>query len=345
MFDVFERVIDSGEYIDGNETERLEEEFSHFFQTNYAVGVSCGTDALILSLRASNIGEGDEVIVPSLTFPATAMAVAEVGAKPVFAEIDRTLTLDVEDVKNLITSDTKAIIAVHWAGLMADISPLSELCKTHDLILIEDAAQAHGSLYHGCRAGSIGDFGCFSFHATKTLAALGNGGMITTQNIEYLQKIRLLRNFGRNGRESFICIGRNSRLGEFQAGILRLKLKNIENINNHRTAVANRYRDELGDWIYPPAVPNGFTHVYHLYIAQTHHRDFLYQELRKNGIEAVVHYREPCHQQPVFKKYANRKLPVTEKICKQIISLPLTLSYKSQSMVIETIKSIFINKK
>lgn len=340
MLEVFSRVFDSGQYIDGEQTRRLEEEFAAFAGTHHAVEVGCGTDALILSLRALRVGHGDEVIVPSLTFPATALAVLEVGARPVFVDIDNSLNLDPESVEAAVSRRTRAVIAVHWAGLMAEMDALRQLCDSRGLALLEDAAQAHGASYRGARAGSFGDFGCFSLHATKTLSALGNGGIVTTNSKSGDAALRLLRNFGRAGRESFVRDGRNSRLGEVQAGFIRIKLARLSGLNSRRIRVAQCYARELSDWVYAPVVPEGREHVYHIYSVRTHHRERLWTGLREAGIEAVVHYRRPSHLQPALREFAPSSLPMTEKICAELLSLPLAHDEQQQQFVIDTIKQV-----
>jgi dTDP-3-amino-3,4,6-trideoxy-alpha-D-glucose transaminase len=341
---VFSRVFDSGQYVDGEQTRELEAEFAAFVGTPHAAEVGCGTDALILSLRALHIGAGDEVIVPSLTFPATGLAVRAVGATPVFADIDNTLNLDPEAVEAAVTRRTRAIIAVHWAGLMADMDPLRDLCESRGMALIEDAAQAHGASYRGGRAGSVGDFGCFSLHATKTLGSLGNGGIVATHSKSGDASIRLLRNFGRVGRERFVREGRNSRLGELQAAFVRLKLARLEELNARRIQAGQRYTEALADWVYGPVIPDGRDHVYHLYSVRTHHRDRLWTGLREAGIEAVVHYRHPSHAQPVFREFATRPLPMTEQICSELLSLPLPHHEQQQQLVIDTVKQTLRRK-
>lgn len=335
IMDAMARVMESGMYVLGTECRSFEAEFSAYCGAEFGVGVNSGTDALILGLRALEMPVGAEVIVPSLTFPATVMATIAAGCVPVFADVDDTLTLDSEDVARVISSRTKAIIAVHWAGLIGDMARLRQLCDADDISLVEDAAQAHGARSSNRRAGAIGTLACFSFHPTKNLASIGDGGMITTSNADIAERVRLLRNLGRTGRETYERIGCNSRLDELQAAVLRVKLHHLDATNRERTRVCERYTRELAaTTVKPPVVPSQRTHAYHLYIVRTTQRDALRAALASLGIEAAPHYATPCHRLPIFHEYTSRPLPHTDRLCQQILSLPVCVTHDEQQCII-----------
>lgn len=340
LMQVFSEVLESGSYIQGSHAAAFEREFAASCGANHSVGVNSGTDALILGLQALRVPPGTEVIVPSLTFPATPMAVIATGCIPVFADVDETLNIDVRDVARALTDNTRAVIAVHWAGLMADMAPLRALCDSHNLALLEDAAQAHGAAYRGRTAGSLGDVGCFSFHPTKTLACIGDGGAVTTNHGNVAERLSLLKNFGRTGRESFALAGRNSRLDELQAGILRIKLRHLAETNARRAAVCERYNLELSGLVGIPVVPSGQTHAFHLYIIKVDGRDRVMAELDARGIETAPHYSVPCHKQPALSAFAYRALPSTDRLCDKLLSLPIDISADEQTSVIENLRAV-----
>ncbi len=340
LLKAIERVLESGTYIGGKEVRRFEEAFARFCAVRHCVGVNSGTDALILSLQALQIPRGAEVIVPSLTFPATPLAVVAAGCIPVFAEVDSTLTLDVQDVRRCLSRKTKAVIAVHWAGLMANMKSLSELCERHGIALLEDAAQAHGASYHGHPAGSLGIVGCFSFFPTKTLASMGDGGAVTTDRSEIANRVRLLGDFGRTAREKFELLGRNSRLDALHASTLLIQLRHLRRRNKERMKNCERYSLELKDWVGTPVIPPRQTHVYHFYIVRVRQRDMVMAALRRSGVESTTHYSVPCHRQPALASFCRRELPQTGRLCKEILSLPVEITAAQQAVVIREIKSV-----
>jgi len=320
------RVLASGRYVLGPEGEALERELAAFTGAAHAVGVNSGTDALHLALVACGVGPGDEVVVPAFTFFASAEAVSYTGATPVFADVDAaTFNLDPKSLQKFITKKTKAVIAVHLFGQCAALDEISSLCKESKLVLVEDVAQALGADYDGRRAGSWGDFGCFSFYPTKNLAAAGDAGLITTNDRKYDETLRMLRHHGSRKTYLHERVGWNSRLDEIQAAVLRVKLAHLERFNEARRAVALNYRGKLKhkDIILPAEHGRG-THVYHQFTIRSARRDALREALARESIAASVFYPIPLHRQPAYEA-ANRalSLPVSEKISADVLSLPI----------------------
>ena len=320
------RVLASGRYVLGPEGEALERELAAYTGAAHAVGCNSGTDALHLALVACGVGPGDEVIVPAFTFFASAEAVSYTGATPVFADVDAaTFNLNVDSLKKSITSKTKAVIAVHLFGQCAALDEISRICKENGLVLVEDVAQALGADYDGRRAGSWGDFGCFSFYPTKNLAAAGDAGLITTSNPEFDQTLRMLRHHGSRKTYLHERVGWNSRLDELQAAVLRVKLVHLDRFNQARRAVARQYREKLNQKNITLPVENGRgTHVYHQFTIRSSRRDALREALARESIAASVFYPIPLHRQPAYEA-ANRSvsLPVSEKISSEVLSLPI----------------------
>ena len=320
------RVLASGRYVLGPEGEALERELAAFTGAAHGVGVNSGTDALHLALVACGVGPGDEVVVPSFTFFASAEAVSYTGATPVFADVDAaTFNLDVDSLQRSITKKTKAVIAVHLFGQCAALDRISAVCKENSLVLVEDVAQALGADYDGRRAGSWGDFGCFSFYPTKNLAAAGDAGLITTSNKQYDETLRMLRHHGSRKTYLHERVGWNSRLDELQAAVLRVKLKHLERFNQARRAVASQYRKKLksADIALPVEHGRG-AHVYHQFTIRSRRRDALRDALARESIAASIFYPTPLHRQPAYEA-ANRqlRLPVSETIAAEVLSLPI----------------------
>ena len=320
------RVLASGRYVLGPEGEALERELAAFTGAAHAVGVNSGTDALHLALVACGVGPGDEVVVPAFTFFASGEAVSYTGATPVFADVDAaTFNLDPASLKKRITNKTKAVIAVHLFGQCAALDEISRLCKEGDLVLIEDVAQALGADYDGRRAGSWGDFGCFSFYPTKNLAAAGDAGLITTNDATHDETLRMLRHHGSRKTYRHERVGWNSRLDEIQAAVLRVKLAHLDRFNEARRRVAALYRENLkeGDAILPAEHGRG-THVYHQFTIRSARRDALRETLARESVAASVFYPIPLHRQPAYEA-ANRglSLPVSEKVSAEVLSLPI----------------------
>ncbi len=319
------RVLGSGRYVLGPEGEALERELAAYTGAAHAVGCNSGTDALHLALVACGIGPGDEVIVPAFTFFASAEAVSYTGATPVFADVDAaTFNLNVDSLKKSITSKAKAVIAVHLFGQCAALDEIAKLCKEHNLVLVEDVAQALGADYDGRRAGSWGDFGCFSFYPTKNLAAAGDAGLITTNDSNYDQTLRMLRHHGSRKTYLHERVGWNSRLDELQAAVLRVKLAHLDRFNEARRAVAVNYRGKLKqkDIILPAEHGRG-RHVYHQFTIRSGRRDALREALARESIAASVFYPIPLHRQPAYEAASGVSLPVSERIAGEVLSLPI----------------------
>lgn len=320
------RVLGSGRYVLGPEGEALEREVAAYVGAPHGVGCNSGTDALHLALVAAGIGPGDEVVLPAFTFFATAEAVSYTGATPVFADIDpATFNLSVDSLKSRISSRTKGVIAVHLFGQCAALDEIAALCKQKKLVLVEDCAQALGAEYRGRRAGSWGEFGCFSFYPTKNLAAAGDAGLITTTNGDYDKVLRMLRHHG--SRQTYLHerVGWNSRLDELQAAVLRVKLRHLDEFNAARRRVAQRYREKLqGARLELPAEDARGKHVYHQFTIRAERRDALREALAADGIAASIFYPMPLHRQPAYEA-SNRSLtlPASEAAAKTVLSLPI----------------------
>lgn len=324
--DAFQRVMNSGWYIQGEEVEAFEAEFAEYCGAKFCIGCGNGLDALHLILRAYGIGPGDEVIVPAHTFIATWSAVTLAGAVPVPIETrdDGTYTIAAELIEAAITPRTRAIIPVHLYGRPADMAPIMQIAAKHGLKVIEDAAQAHGARYQGRRTGSLGDAAAFSFYPGKNLGAYGDGGVITTNDSGLATKLRSLRNYGSSAKYVHDVIGFNSRLDTLQAAMLRVKLRYLDEWNARRVSLAESYRQLLANTkLALPAVSGGFDSVYHLYVVATPHRDSLQSELKNSGIETLVHYPIPPHKQHAYESLQSLSLPVAERLSREVLSLPM----------------------
>lgn len=346
------RVLDKGIFIEGEELEKCEKEIAKFCNMKYAIGVNSGTDALFLSLKLLGIGLGDEVITTPFTFIATAEVIANLGAKPIFVDINpQTFNIDSSKIKKAITKKTKAIIPVHLFGQMADMNEIMKIAKKYKLFVIEDAAQAIGASYKGKKAGSVGDLGCFSFFPSKNLGAYGDAGMVVTNNKKLADRIRLLRSHGSSPKEKYknLFLGTNSRLDSIQASILRVKLKYLKEWNRKRRKNAEYYNKELseiGRIVIPITVPNQ-THVFNQYTIRVNKqaRNRLVKYLNKQRIPTMIYYPLPLHLQPVFKYLGYKKngLSEAEKVAKEVISLPVysELTKKDQNYIIQKIKDFY----
>ncbi len=323
-----ERVLASQQLVLGPEGSALERELAEFCGVAHGIGVASGTDALILALRACNVYAGDEVLIPTLTFVATGSAVSALGARPVFADVDRvTLNMDMADVRRRITPRTKAIIAVHLHGLAADMDALREIAKEHRLPLIEDNAQAIGATYKGRRTGSLGDIACISFYPTKNLGAAGDGGMIVTDSPELDARVRTLRNHGQSSRYISTEPGWNSRLDEIQAAVLRVKLRHLRDWQKARRENAAKYTKLLSgiSAIGTPVVPQGCEHVFHQYTIRSNRRDALQKFLSERKIGSTIYYPVPLHLQPLYAGLGHKAgdFPNAEHVANEILSLPM----------------------
>ena len=325
--DKFSEMYDTSIYIQGSEYEKFNEEFAKYCGVKYAIGVGNGLDAIMLLLRAYNIGEGDEVIVPSNTFIATALAVTYVGATPVFVEpILEEYNINPALIEEKITSKTKAIIGVHLYGQCCDMDKIKEIAKKHNLIVLEDAAQAHGALYKGKKAGSLADGAAFSFYPGKNLGALGDGGMVVTNNEEIATKVRALCCYGSDYKYHHIYKGVNSRLDEIQCGFLRIKLKHLDKWNENRREIAKRYLSEIhNDKLILPVVNKNNEHIWHIFAVRCKNRDALEKYLNDHGVGTNKHYPTPMHLQGAYADLhiPEGALPLAETISKEELSIPM----------------------
>jgi len=323
--DAVRRVLASGRYVLGPEGEALERELAARIGVPHAVGMNSGTDALHLALRAAGIGAGDEVIVPAFTFFASAEAVSQAGATPVFADVDaRTFNLDPAGLEARITERTRAIVAVHLFGQCAPIDEIERLCRARSLVLVEDCAQALGADWNGRQAGSIGAFGCFSFYPTKNLAAAGDAGLVTTTEARHDEMLRTLRHHGSRAPYVHDVVGSNSRLDELQAAILRVKLERLDAFNAARLRVAQQYRERLQGVVELPYEHGRGAHVYHQFTIKTPRRDAIRHALAEAGVASAVFYALPLHRQPAYRdRHGDASLPVAASLSTLVLSLPI----------------------
>ncbi len=324
----YNKVIDSNYFIQGKECELFEKEFADYCNAKYCVGVATGLDALYLILRAMNIGNGDEVIVPSNTYIATALAVSYCGATPIFVEPElETYNINPALIEEKITDQTKAIIAVHLQGRPADMDAVNEIAKKHNLYVIEDAAQAHGTEYKGQKVGTLSDAAGFSFYPGKNLGALGDGGAVVTNNKEIADKVRALGNYGSDYKYHHIYKGTNSRLDEIQSAFLRCKLPHLDKWNEYRRNVANKYFGGIKNPLIklPLKDSEDYRHIYHVFVIRCAKRDELEKYLNENGIGTVKHYPIPMHLQEAYKDLNIKEgsLPIAEEISKTVLSIPM----------------------
>lgn len=343
-----QRVLDHAGFILGKEVADFEGAFAKYVSAKGAVGVASGTAALHLSLFACGVGEGDEVICPSFTFFATGEAISQTGATPVFVDIDPvTYNLDPNCIEAAISDRTRAIIPVHIYGQPADMDAILKIARARGIKVIEDAAQAHGAVYNGERCGSLGDLACFSFYPSKNLGAYGDGGIVTGDDPELLDRVRRLSNHGRQSKYEHSEIGWGYRLDSLQAAILNLKLGHLDDWNEARRFRARRYNERFAgsEALDLPIEIDGARHVYHVYAIRVRQRDQLVEHLSAAGVQTLVHYPIPMHLQPAFTElgYKNGDLPITESVSNEILSLPLfpELTEKQQDFVADQVLSFF----
>lgn len=324
------RVINSGWYLQGEENQAFENEYSHYIGTKHCIGVANGLDALIWIWRAyielGIIQPGDEVIVPANTYIATILAITENGLKPILIEpcLD-TYQIDDSLIEQAITIRTKAICIVHLYGQCAFSERIGDICSKYNLILVEDNAQAHGCQYANRKTGSIGNAAAHSFYPGKNLGALGDGGAVTTDDDQLAETIRILANYGSSKKYVFEYTGRNSRLDEIQAAVLRVKLRHLNDNNNHRKDIAKQYMNGIKNtYITLPQVTNWESNVFHIFPIRCEHRNDLQQYLTNEGIQTLIHYPIPPHKQECYQEWNNINLPITEKIHREELSLPIS---------------------
>lgn len=318
-------VLRSGWYILGDEVKAFEDEFSSYIESDYSVGVDNGLNALVLSLRALGIKEGDEVLVQANTYIASVMGITMNGATPIFIEPDEYFNINAEKLEEKITDKTKAILVTHLYGQASNMKRIIEIADKHNLEIVEDCAQSHGAKYDGKMTGSFG-IGCFSFYPSKNLGCFGDGGAITCNSNSLDKEFRILRNYGSEKRYFNKTVGYNSRLDELQAGLLRVKLSHLDELTQERENIANRYLDGIKNpLIALPRLREGATSVWHLFVVRIDERESFQKYLEDNGIGSVIHYPIPPHLSEAYKYLGYKKgdFPITEEYSETVISLPL----------------------
>jgi dTDP-4-amino-4,6-dideoxygalactose transaminase len=341
------RVMESGWYILGEEVEAFETEFSQYIGVKHCVGVGNGLDSLHLILRAMDIGFGDEVIVPANTYIATWLAVSYTGANPVPVEpLENTYNLDPSKIEAVINPHTRAILPVHLYGQTADMAPINKIAGRHNLMVIEDAAQAHGARYQGKPAGHLGHAAGWSFYPGKNLGALGDGGAITTDDDSLADKVRMLRNYGSKVKYFNAVKGYNSRLDELQAAFLRVKLRHLDEWNARRTLLAGLYCEMMKDLdLVLPFVPEDMDPAWHIFIIRTNQRERLQEYLRTSNIGTLIHYPVPPYLQPAYQELGlpAGSFPISERIHNEVLSLPMGphLTTLELQRVVDTIREYF----
>jgi len=346
--DALDRVLDSGWFILGKETDSFEKVFANYCGVKHCIGVANGLEALNLTLRAWNIGVGDEVLVPSNTYIATWLAVSQTGAIPIPVEPDsRTYNIDPERIANAITERTKAIIPVHLYGQPANMNAIVKLAEKYGLKVLEDAAQAHGAKYGASRIGSLGDAAGFSFYPGKNLGALGDGGCVTTNDDKLADQLRILRNYGSQQKYHNELKGYNSRLDELQSAFLSSKLPKLDCDNMRRTEIADFYGKSLASFpkIIAPATAGGCNSVWHLYVIQCEDRLGLQKKMAEEGVGTMIHYPIPPHLQPAYRElgYLKGSFPIAEALHDRVLSLPIgpTMTIEEAKKVIQAVSRYF----
>lgn len=335
-------VLRSGWYVLGEELSSFEKEFAAFTGANYCVGLASGLDALWIAFRILGIGEGDEVIVQGNTYIASAMGITINGAMPVFVEPDEYFNMDASKIEEKITGRTKAILVVHLYGQASNMGPIMEIAHRHHLKVVEDCAQSHGACFDGKMTGTFGDIGCFSFYPSKNLGAFGDGGAIVTNNKKIAEDVRVFRNYGSEKRYYNRVVGTNSRLDEIQAGLLRVRLSHLKELEEEKRKICSRYLHELkNEAVSLPSIREGATHIWHQFVVRCGRRDELIEYLNGKGIGTIIHYPIPPHLSEAY-RYLNipeGSLPITEKYAKTVLSIPLYngMTDEEQSYVIEAI--------
>ncbi len=329
------RVLRSGWYIMGKELDAFEEQFAAYTGAKYAAGVGNGLDALRLALEALGVGKGDEVIVQANTFIATALAISQVGATPVFVDADAFFGIDVAKIEAAITDKTKAVMTVHLYGQPCEMDPILALAKAHGLYVVEDCAQAHGATYKGKPIGTIGDVGCFSFYPMKPIGAFGDGGGVVTSNAQLMEKIKMIRNYGSRVKYHHELTGFNSRLDEIQAAIVSVNVKHAEAGNDERRTIADKYiRGIHNPKITLPEIRPDCTHMFHVFALRCKERDALQQHMADHGIRTQIHYPIPCHLAECYAElgYQAGAFPVAEQVAKEELSLPIYVGLRDDEI-------------
>lgn len=345
------QTLSRGDFILGENVRQFEQNFAEFCQVKYCVGVASGTDALLLSLRALGVGLGDEVIAPAFTFIATVLPVVYLGAKPVLVDINpETYQVDIDKLESAITKKTKVIIPVHLYGFPAPIKEIQKIARKYKIYVLEDACQAHGSTIEGRRCGSFGDLAAFSFYPSKNLGAAGDGGAVVTNNKKFTEVIQALRHVGQFQRYQHDLVGYNSRLDNLHAGVLAIKLKQLEKWNQRRRQLAQIYDKLLANFpiILPPAPTREILPNYHVYAIRTKKREKMLEFLNKNDISCVIHYPIPLHLQKALKVlgYHRGNFPQSEAAAREVLSLPMYPELKETEVkyVCAKIRQFFTQK-
>ncbi len=335
-------VLRGGWYILGKEVSAFEQEFADYIGAKYAVGLGNGLDALWIAFRVLGIGKGDEVIVQGNTYIASVMGITINGATPVFVEPDEYFNIDASKIEEKITDKTKAILVVHLYGQASNMTPIVELCKKYNLRLVEDCAQSHGAKHNGQTTGTFGDIGCFSFYPSKNLGAFGDGGAIVTNDKKIADDVKVFRNYGSEKRYYNRVVGTNSRLDEIQAGLLRVRLSHMQELEDEKRQICERYLKELNNpLIQLPKIREGSTHIWHQFVIRCETRDDLIEYLNKKNISTIIHYPIPPHLSEAYQYLGVKEgsLPITEKYAKTVLSIPLYngLTKEEQDYVIEAL--------
>ncbi|MCR5635435.1 MAG: DegT/DnrJ/EryC1/StrS family aminotransferase [Lachnospiraceae bacterium] len=336
------RTLRSGWYILGNELKSFEEKYASYTGAKYCVGVGNGLDALTLAVRALGIGEGDEVIVQGNTYIASVMGISINGATPVFCEPDEYYMLDAKRLEEKLTDKTKAVMVVHLYGHSADMESICAFCKKHNLKLIEDCAQSHGSFFKGKMTGTFGDIGCFSFYPSKNLGAFGDGGAIVTDSEEYRDRIKMLRNYGSSVRYYNDEVGVNSRLDEIQAALLSVRLAHMDELTKEKKEIGARYLEKIrNDKFALPKIAEGSDHIFHQFVIRSKERAKLIDYLNDKNISTIIHYPVPPHLSKAYEYLGIKKgtLPITEQYADEVLSIPMYngLTKEEQDYVIKAL--------
>lgn len=342
-------VLRSGWYVLGKEVEAFEQEFADYVGSKYCASLASGLDALILAFRALGIKEGDEVIVQANTYIASVMGVTINGATPIFVEPDEYYGIDASKIEEAITDRTRAVLVVHLYGQSCQMDEIVRICKEHNLKLVEDCAQSHGSGFDGKMTGTFGDIGCFSFYPSKNLGAFGDGGAIVTDDEAIAKKIKVLRNYGSQKRYYNEEVGVNSRLDELQAGLLRVRLRHIKELTDERVKIAKRYYEELNNPAFEmPKIRENATHVYHQFVLKSAYRDGLIKYLEELEIGTIIHYPIPPHLSEAYAYlgYKEGSYPITESYAKEVVSVPMYngMTDEEQSFIIKALNDFKKNE-
>jgi dTDP-4-amino-4,6-dideoxygalactose transaminase len=341
----FDKLLESGWFILGNEVKEFEKNFATYCKSTYCVGVANGLDAITLSLQVLDLPKGSEVIVPSNTYIATILSIVQLGLKPILVEPNiLTYNIDADKIEEKITKNTSAILVVHLYGKCCEMDKICNIAQKYNLPIVEDVAQAHGAKYKNQIAGNFGEFGAFSFYPTKNLGALGDAGAVTTNNFDFEQRLKRLRNYGSERKYYNEEVGVNSRLDEIQAGFLNVKLKKLDEINTHKRSLAKIYQENLSDLAIKPFFDKNYYDVFHIYNIRCEKRDELRDFLLKNGIKTEIHYPVAPNKQSAMRGILDHfETPIAEKIHQTTLSLPISYYHSEQDVnyVCEKVNEFF----